>query len=194
MELSLVQPTGIYFIIERIYPRNNLIPKSLSAGMVSPSLAQIHRMVISVSGQQDMYMNGVKLDPANTTLWQKIKYAFGTPVETKSTGKILYSIVFAGSLASIQLLPDSDLIDMPPSLSKPRIARLPRIINFGRDPVPEILLYGSKSSRFFMDSGGLETPTAIAKYNKRTRELMRIKDKMALGKLMRDLVNAGVAL
>jgi len=194
MDLSLVQPTGIYFIIERIYPRDGLIPGKLSIGEISPSLAQIHRMVISVSTEQEMYMNGMKLDPSNISLWQTIKYSFGTPVETKSTGKIVYNIAFAGSLVSITLSPDSDMFDIPKGLTKPRVKRLPRTINLGKDPVPEVVLYGRKNIKFFMDNGGLDTPTAIAKYNKKTKELMTIQDKIALKKLMQDLVKSGVVL
>ncbi|MGX9277076.1 hypothetical protein [Pantoea ananatis] len=194
MNISLVESTGLYYIIERIYPRDGLIPDGFSFGGISPSLVQVYRMVISLSKKQDMYMEGKKINPADITLWQTIKYSFGAPVHTKYTGDLVYTLAFSGSLASFSLLPDSDVLDIPKNLTKPRTTRFSPTVNYGKDPIPNIILYGNKNVKFTMDNGGIDTPTAMAKYNSNTKETKFITDKTELAKSMLDMKKHGIKL
>lgn len=43
INIDVARPTGIYFIIERLYSRDGFMP---SIGEISPSLTQVHRTVI----------------------------------------------------------------------------------------------------------------------------------------------------
>ena len=74
INIDVARPTGIYFIIERLYSRDGLMP---SVGEISPSLTQVHRTVIQLKRKQDMFMDGVKVTPKDITLWQQIKYITG---------------------------------------------------------------------------------------------------------------------
>jgi len=191
--VSLVKSTGIFFIIERLYFRDGIIPSKLSLGAISPTLTQIHRTVIRLSLKEQMYMDGEKLDAGNLSLWQTVKYAFGTPVSTKNTGKIIYNMEFSGSLASITLLPDSKTLDIPSTLTKRRVKR-PSLMSFGNDPIKDVILYGRSDVKFVMNNGGLDTPIAMAKYNENTKDLHIIKDSASLSILMLDIRNSGVFL
>lgn len=193
-DVSLVKPAGIFFIIERLYFRDGLIPSQLSIGTISPSITQVHRTIIGLSLKELMYMNGEKLEPGNISLWQTIKYTLGAPVSTKTSGKIIYSMEFSGSLASVVLMPDSKVLDIPKTLSKRRVKSLPSVMSFGHDPIKDVILYGRNDVKFVMNNGGLDTPTAMAKYNKNTKELCIIKDSASLTTLMLDIKNAGVFL
>ncbi|AIN13859.1 Uncharacterised protein [Yersinia pseudotuberculosis] len=194
LDISLVKPTGIFFIIERIYSRDGFIPNMLSIGNISPSVAQIHRTIISLSLKKEMYMEGKKITPGKISLWQTVKYSFGTPVTTKDTGKLVYNREFVGSLVSIKISPSSDILDIPKSLTSPKIKKIPDMMNFGKDPIPNVMLYGRHDVKFVMNNGGLDTPTAIAKYNENTKELSIIKDKASLSKLMLDMTNMGIRI
>lgn len=194
LNVSLAKPTDIFFIIERIYPRDNLVPSSLSIGELGPSLAQIHRVVIRLMIQQDMYMDGTKLNPTNISLWQTVKYILGSKVSTKETSHFLYNMSYAGSLISITLSPDTDIVAIPGKLTAPKVKRLPQTLNLGRDPIPQAVLYGKSNVKFFMDNGGLDTPTAMAQYNGATKELTLINDKIKLAEIMKQFLKSGIKL
>lgn len=64
INIDVARPTGIYFIIERLYSRDGFMP---SIGEISPSLTQVHRTVIQLKRKQDMFMDGVKVTPKDIT-------------------------------------------------------------------------------------------------------------------------------
>lgn len=189
--IDIARPTGIYFIIERLYARDGLMP---SLGEISPSLTQVHRTVIQLRRKQDIYMGGMKITPKDITLWQQIKYMTGTKVIAKDTNTLIYTTEFSGSLMAATPLGNIEHKNIPRFLTTEHVHSLPQIINFGRDPVPQTLLYGRKDIAFFMDQGGKGTPTAIAKYNQNTRDIVIIKDQLDASKIMKDLIMHGAKL
>ncbi|SAG41215.1 Uncharacterised protein [Enterobacter ludwigii] len=101
INIDVARPTGIYFIIERLYARDGLMP---SFGEISPSLTQVHRTVIQLKRKQDMFMDGVKIAPKDITLWQQIKYITGSKVTTKDTDSLVYTTEFIGSLIATTVM------------------------------------------------------------------------------------------
>lgn len=191
INIDIARPTGIYFIIERLYARDGLIP---SFGEISPSLTQVHRTVIQLKRKQDMYLDGVKITPKDITLWQQVKYITGSKVTTRDTDILVYTTDFIGSLIATTPLGNIEHKDIPRFLTTEHVNSLPQAVNFGRDPIPQISLYGRKDVVFFMENGGKGTPTAIAKYNRNMRDLVIIKDQLEAGKMMKDLLARGVKL
>lgn len=53
INIDVARPTGIYFIIERLYSRDGLMP---SVGEISPSLTQVHRTVIQLKSKICLWM------------------------------------------------------------------------------------------------------------------------------------------
>ncbi len=84
--------------------------------------------------------------------------------------------------------------NIPRFLTTESIHSLPQAVSYGRDPIPQVLLYGRKDIVFFMDNGGKGTPTAIAKYNHNTRDLAIIKDQLEASKTMKELLSKGAKL
>lgn len=189
--IDIARPTGIYFIIERLYARDGLMP---SLGEISPSLTQVHRTVIQLRRKQDIYMGGIKITPKDITLWQQIKYMTGTKVIAKDTNNLIYTTEFSGSLIAATPLGNIEHKNIPRFLTTEHVHSLPQIINFGRDPIPQTLLYGRKDIAFLMEQGGKGTPTAIAKYNQNTRDIVIIKDELDASKIMKDLIMHGAKL
>lgn len=189
--IDIARPTGIYFIIERLYARDGLMP---SLGEISPSLTQVHRTVIQLRRKQDIYMGGIKITPKDITLWQQIKYMTGTKVIAKDTNTLIYTTEFSGSLIAATPLGNIEHKNIPRFLTTEHVHSLPQIINFGRDPIPQTLLYGRKDIAFLMEQGGKGTPTAIAKYNQNTRDIVIIKDELDASKIMKDLIMHGAKL
>lgn len=110
INIDVARPTGIYFIIERLYARDGLMP---SFGEISPSLTQVHRTVIQLKRKQDMFMDGVKIAPKDITLWQQIKYITGSKVTTKDTDSLVYTTEFIGSLIATTPLGNIEHKDIP---------------------------------------------------------------------------------
>lgn len=191
INIDVARQTGIYFIIERLYSRDGLMP---SVGEISPSLTQVHRTVIQLKRKQDMFMDGVKVIPKDITLWQQIKYITGSKVTTKDTDALVYTTDFIGSLVATTPLGNIEHENIPRFLTTESIHSLPQAVSYGRDPIPQVLLYGRKDIVFFMDNGGKGTPTAIAKYNHNTRDLAIIKDQLEASKTMKELLSKGAKL
>lgn len=165
-----------------------------SLGEISPSLTQVHRTVIQLRRKQDIYMGGIKITPKDITLWQQIKYMAGTKVIAKDTNTLIYTTEFSGSLIAATPLGNIEHKNIPRFLTTEHVHSLPQIINFGRDPIPQTLLYGRKDIAFLMEQGGKGTPTAIAKYNQNTRDIVIIKDELDASKIMKDLIMHGAKL
>ena len=151
INIDVARPTGIYFIIERLYSRDGFMP---SIGEISPSLTQVHRTVIQLKRKQDMFMDGVKVTPKDITLWQQIKYITGSNVTTKDTDALVYTTDFIGSLVATTPLGNIEHESNPRFLTTESIHSLPQAVSYGRDPIPQVLLYGRKDIVFFMDNGG----------------------------------------
>ncbi|MFE8151858.1 hypothetical protein RBA63_08225 [Brenneria goodwinii] len=191
IDIKLTKPVGIFIIIERLYARDGLAP---SIGELGPSLTQIHRTVIQLRRKQDMYMDGAKLSPSDISLWQRIKYLTGTVVTTKDTNEFVYTPEFMGSLLAATPLANVEYKNIPRFLTTEGIYSLPKVMAFGRDPIPDVLLYGKSNTTFFIDDGGRGTPTAIAKYHQRTKDLMMINSQSDVASIMKDLIVKGVKL
>lgn len=110
LNVELARPTGIFFIIERLYSRDGLMP---SVGEIGPSLTQIHRIVIQLRRKQEMYMDGVKIIPKDITLWQQIKYLTGTKITTKDTEALIYHLEYMGSIVATTPIAGFDGINIP---------------------------------------------------------------------------------
>lgn len=82
--------TNIFFIVERLYPRDSLAP---SVGTVGPSLVQVHRMIYQLTKKQDVFLDGEKVDLSNITLWQRLKSITGGKITTKDSQE-LSSLMF----------------------------------------------------------------------------------------------------
>ena len=150
INIDVARPTGIYFIIERLYARDGLMP---SFGEISPSLTQVHRTVIQLKRKQDMFMDGVKIAPKDITLWQQIKYITGSKVTTKDTDSLVYTTEFIGSLIATTPLGNIEHKDIPRFLTTESIHSLPQAVNYATGSYPTgstvwtagyCLLYGQR--------------------------------------------------
>lgn len=61
----------------------------------------------------------------------------------------------------------------------------------GTDPIPNITLYNKENIKFFMGNGGINTPTAMAKYNGISKEINIIDDKIILQNMMFEFQKQG---
>lgn len=188
-DVKLARPTGIYFIIERLYSRDGIMP---SVGEVGPSLNQVHRTIIQLRRKQEIYMDGAQIVPKDISLWQQIKYLTGTKVTTKDTEVLIYTLEFMGSIMGTTPLPGFENNSIPRFLTSEHIFSLPSIMSYGRDPIPDVLLYGRSNVTFFMDNGGRGNPTAIAKYNKNIKDLAMINDQVQAASIMKNILSPGV--
>lgn len=191
MDISLARKTEIYFIIERLFPRDHLVPGTLTLGLISPSITQIHRTVIRLMVKQNMYMDGERIHPGDISLWQRVKYLFGSVVSTKDTENFVYHLAYSGSLIAATPFPASAIIDIPKRLTTPIIKQVPGYMTMGTDPIPNITLYNKENIKFFMGNGGINTPTAMAKYNGISKEINIIDDKIILQNMMFEFQKQG---
>jgi hypothetical protein len=89
------------------------------------------------------------------------KIYYGFKVTTKDTDALVYTTDFIGSLVATTPLGNIEHENIPRFLTTESIHSLPQAVSYGRDPIPQVLLYGRKDI-VFMDNGGKGTPTAIA--------------------------------
>lgn len=173
--------TDIFFIIEQLYPRDSLLP---SIGELGPSLMQVYRTVYELIVKQDIYLDGHKIKPGNTTLWQSIKYMTGGKVTINDAPghDCLYNLVYSGS--TMVAVPLDGFESNRLNLLSKKLVFTPPIFNYGSDPVKRINLYARGGLSFFMEEGGQGTPIAAAKYNRKTGELMVIRSRRELSQLM----------
>ena len=151
MDISLARKTEIYFIIERLFPRDHLVPGTLTLGLISPSITQIHRTVIRLMVKQNMYMDGERIHPGDISLWQRVKYLFGSVVSTKDTENFVYHLAYSGSLIAATPFPASAIIDIPKRLTTPIIKQVPGYMTMGTDPIPNITLYNKENINFLWE-------------------------------------------
>ncbi|PSH13013.1 hypothetical protein B7R74_19715 [Yersinia pseudotuberculosis] len=186
--------TNIFFIVERLYPRDSLAP---SVGTVGPSLVQVHRMIYQLTKKQDVFLDGEKVDLSNITLWQRLKSITGGKITTKDSQdvKFAYVLDYAGSefaavpIQGLRLEGNTNYFYK--KFTKEYKISTPKLLHYGSDTIKNITLHGRSNVSFFMDNGGRNAPTAAAKYNKNTGEISLIKSMHELSKSMQDIKNSG---
>nr|EKW7277453.1 hypothetical protein [Pluralibacter gergoviae] len=134
-------------------------------------------------------MDGVKITPKDITLWQQIKYLTGSKITTKDTEGLIYHLEFMGSVVATTPIAGFDNTDTPRFLTSEYVMALPDIMSYGKNPIPDVSLYGKSNVSFFMNDGGKGNPTAIAKYNIKTRELVMINDQAQVFSIMKNIVS-----
>lgn len=136
-------------------------------------------------------MDGERIHPGDISLWQRVKYLFGSVVSIKDTENFVYHLAYSGSLIAATPFPASAIIDIPKRLTTPIIKQVPGYMTMGTDPIPNITLYNKENIKFFMGNGGINTPTAMAKYNGISKEINIIDDKIILQNMMFEFQKQG---
>lgn len=189
--------TNIFFIVERLYPRDGLVP---SIGTLGPSLVQAHRTIYQLTQKQDVFLDDEKVDFSNLTLWQRFKSITGGKITTQDSqeAKFAYVLDYAGSefaavpIQGLRLEGNTNYFYK--TLAKEYKIPTPKLLRYGSDAIKNIKLHGRSNVSFFMDNGGRDAPTAAAKYNKNTGEVSLIKSMSELSKTMQDIKNSGARI
>lgn len=173
-----------YFIIEKIIP-NSTLSLPLTA-----SIYQIYRVVFNVSTEYELYLDNERVDTLSPTFKQTVKYMFGYETDSRKTENKKILLTFAGHYSSLITVPESSIVSIPNFLTTPKIISN-ALFNFGIDDIRNIKLYGNPKVIFYSANGGLDSPIAIAKYNKKNNQLSPIKNINELSHLMQSLTPQG---
>lgn len=186
-DINVYGETGIFIIKEQIFSKNGLP----SIGHFSPSAVQIQRYVYQLRKEQEVFWEGRKIDYTQLGIWEKFKILMGNDLVSrdKQGGSTLYSLEFAGFETRVTPL-DGAKAPLPDFLGKSYKINVPTPYIYGQDPIPEMKLYGRKDVSFIMSNGGLSAPTAMAKYNKTTKNLIMIRTELEMKNLMLSLSSA----
>lgn len=183
-----VKGTGIYFIVEKIYAKSGL-PALWNT--VGGAAIQVVRTIYEVCHFQDIYLDDEKIDYDNITLWQTLRILYGHEVISKNTPEVTNNLIFCGTNTYIVPLPNlnDNLLGekITKLLSDSYHVNFVAPLGFGQDPIPDIQLYGRLDINFISSSGGLNVPTAIAKYNKKTREVVIISSVNEMKSIMNSI-------
>lgn len=176
--------TGIFIIVERLYSRGAPNWHGVGASMV-----QVHKMVYQLYQKQDVYLEGVKVSPDTVTIWQRLKILFGAHLVQRDAAdkNTCFSLDYAGSRFMATPLSSIDSKKIPEFLTKEYSLPTGRVLALGRDPFPNVNIYGRPGARFVMARGGKEDPTAAAKYDANTRQMVMVDPGHELSRLMQLL-------
>ncbi len=105
--------------------------------------------------------------PDSVTLWQRLKILSGAHLVQKDANdpNNIFSLDYAGSRLMATPLSSFNSKKIPAFLTKEYSLPTGRVLALGRDPFPEVNIYGRKDACFAMANGGKDDPTAAAKYD-----------------------------
>lgn len=180
--------TGIFIIVERLYSRGAPNWHGIGASMM-----QVHRMVYQLYQQQDIFLEGQKITPSTVTLWQRVKILFGADLvqRNSATNSTRFSLDYAGSRFMATPLASIDSKKIPDFLSREYTLPGRNILALGNDPFPNVTIYGRSDAKFVMADGGKGDPTAAAKYDIKTKQLVMVDPGQELPRLMQRLKKRG---
>lgn len=176
--------TVIHIITERLYSRGAPNWNGIGASMV-----QVYKMVYQLYQKQDVYLEEKRITPDTVTLWQRLKILSGAHLfqRNSSDHSNCFSLDYAGSRFMATPLSSFDSKKIPTFLTKEYSLPTRRILALGRDPFPQVNIYGRQDAHFVMASGGKDDPIAAAKYDSNTRQLVLVDPGQELSSLMRLL-------
>lgn len=188
VDIDTYKKTGILVFVERLYFRNGP-----SWHGVGTSSTQVVKCVYQLCVKQDVYLDGEKITPSNATLWQRCKIFFGAQlVQLDSPDKkTSFVLDYVGSTFHATPLGNtgSSTKSLPNFLVRDYKLITNRFFAYGKDPIPQISLYGRPDVTFIIDNGGKGDPIAAAKYDLNTKQLKIIEPLHELPSLMNELVN-----
>ncbi|KVW34170.1 hypothetical protein WK95_26530 [Burkholderia ubonensis] len=176
----------MYLLIEQLHAKSGL--PSL-ANTIGASNLQIYRTVAQLYETADIYIDNQRVASGEMTMWQMLKGAFGIDVVTRPNGKTTLVLEYAGFVSNITPLPKIGNL-LPELITKEYTLKVRSPYIFGTDPLPDIQLYRHAKSVFMQRNGGQSPATAMAKYNRRTRELIRLNTISEIDSVLRDLRTA----
>lgn len=159
--------TGLYVIIEQIYPKQGL---PSIANIFGPNLIQVVRQVFQLYEMEDVYINGKPAIPSTLSPWDRLKASIGLGVDFVLNGKRKVKLEYSGFINDIQLLPKFASW-LPEFLTKQRVFTAPTPYTYGRDPLPTVRLYENNRAIFIAKDGGTGITVAVAKYNSHTHQI-----------------------
>jgi len=161
MKIELCTPNDTYVIIEQIHSKIGL--PGLKFG-IGPSMVQVVRRVLVVCDIQNIYQNGKRL-PDMPNGWQIFQDLIGwRRLTTQPTGESQFALEYSGFQNVVTPLPKIGNL-LPESWTSAHLTPTPTIYHYGRDPIPNVKLYGNPTVNFTM-LGGKPPATAIAIYHK----------------------------
>ncbi|WP_321963535.1 hypothetical protein [Paraburkholderia sp. J7] len=177
-------PTGLYLIIEAIIPKLGL---PSFANTIDPSNKQIYRVVLQIYQLSDIDIDG-KLVTDNMSLWDSAKGALGIGVTTRPNGESKLVLDYAGYPKVLQTLPEIGHL-VPSALTNEHASHAFSLYTLGVDPLPSVTLYANPRVVFLATNGGRSVPTAMAKYNSTTRELVMLDTVAQIEQTKRELAS-----
>lgn len=163
------KPQPTYVIIEQIHSKAGL--PSAAGGIIGPGLCQLYRRVIQVCDVQDIFFDGKNILGTPST-WQYIQEFLqpGKHITTHPTGEKQFTKVYAGFKNLLTPLPKIGNL-FPESWTKQYdLGTPPSPFSYGRDPIPNIELYGNPRAEFVM-IGGAPPPVAVGVYNQTRNQI-----------------------
>lgn len=176
--------TGVFIFVERLYSRDAPNWHGVGASMV-----QIHKMVYQLYHKQDVYLEGKKIEHDSATVWQRLKILFGADLVQKNAAdnSTCFSLDYAGSRFVTTPFSGIDSKKIPDFLTREYTLPGRNVLAFGSDPFPHVSLYGRSDARFVMAEGGKGDPTAAAKYDAKSKQLVMVDPGKELPQLMQRL-------
>lgn len=183
--LPTYKGTGVYILVERIYPRDSIT----NWNGIGSTTVQVHKMVYELYQRQNVYLDGEVITPTTISLWQNIKILFGAKLvlENSTNESFEFVLVYSGSKFIMTLIDGISSRYIPGFLKKAWRLPTERILSYGVDPIPGISIYGHKAAEFIVRDGGKGTPEAAAKYDVNTNQLIMVHSEKELPDLMRIL-------
>ncbi|VEB96046.1 Uncharacterised protein [Cedecea lapagei] len=170
--MSVFKGTGLFFIQEKIFNKSGL---PTFANTIGPTSIQVVKSVFELIEEYDSFYKGKLIDFEKISLWDQFKVMFGVDVSEikKKNGKLAFSQVYCGFRTLVKPIDGFDE-HLPKSLTKQRNISIPTPYTFGKDPVPNVSLYGNIAANFYISDGGTGVPSAFAKYNSKTKEVRHV--------------------
>lgn len=176
--------TGVFIITERLYNRESPNWHGIGSAMI-----QVHKMVYQLCKKQDVYLDGELITSSSSGLWNNIKILFGADLVMKDSSKEQLEFVFeySGSKFIFTPLDGVNSKYIPRALTKDWKLPTERILSYGKDPVPNVSIFGNANAEYFVSNGGKGYPEAAAKYDGNTKQLVMVHPNRELTSLMNKL-------
>lgn len=160
-DVQYATPLPIYVIFEEVYAGVFGMDKFTVDGksILGFTLDKITRHILQVAAETEYYQGGQKVEGVPSFLSYVKDFVGYEKFEAKLTGKRSYILVYAGIINEIESFGYRK--QLPQAMS----------ISYGKDPIPNIHLYGNEKVIFSVPAGGRGRAQAMAYYDAQSGQM-----------------------